>query len=135
MEKDRIILDTSAYAAFLQGNSEVKVSLQRADEIILNPVILGEMIAGFLMGKKERKNRAVLQDFMSSGRVRIIDMDEETSERYAIIVSHLRKQGTPVPTNDIWIAASAMQYGLKVLTTDRHYLCIPQVLTECYPKK
>jgi len=132
MEKNKVILDTSAYAAFLRGNPEIKLSLQQADEIFLNPVVLGELIAGFLMGKNERKNRAILQDFLSSARVTIVEIDEETSERYAAIVSHLRIKGTPIPTNDLWISASAMQHGLKVLTTDKHYLEIPQIITEYY---
>jgi predicted nucleic acid-binding protein len=132
MEKNRIMLDTSAYTAFLMGNSEIKLSIQQAEEVFLNPIILGELMAGFLMGKKEKRNRAILQDFLSSPRVRIAEIDEETSERYAVIVGYLRIRGTPIPTNDIWIAASAMQQGLKVVTTDKHYLEVPQIITEYY---
>ena len=124
------MLDTSAYAAFLRGNPEIKLSLQQAEEIFLNPVVLGELMAGFLMGKNERKNRTLLRDFLSSARVTIVDIDQETSERYALIMHHLRTKGAPIPTNDLWIAASAMQHGLKVLTTDRHYLDVPQIMTE-----
>lgn len=130
MEKIRLMLDTSAYGAFLRGSPEIKLTLQHADEIFLNPVVLGELIAGFLMGKNEKKNRAILEDFISSPRVKIVEIDEETSERYAVIINHLRLKGTPIPTNDIWIAASAMQHGLKALTTDRHFLDVPQVITE-----
>ena len=126
------MLDTSAYTAFLMGNSKIKLSIQQAEEVFLNPIILGELMAGFLMGKNEKRNRAILQDFLSSPRVKIVEIDEETSERYAVIVGHLRIRGTPIPTNDIWIAASAMQQGLKVLTTDKHYLEVPQIITEYY---
>ncbi|PIV24848.1 MAG: VapC toxin family PIN domain ribonuclease [Deltaproteobacteria bacterium CG_4_8_14_3_um_filter_45_9] len=132
MEKNRIMLDTSAYTAFLMGNSEIKLSIQQAEEVFLNLITLGELIAGFLMGKNEKRNRAILQDFLSSPRVKIVEIDEETSERYAVIVSHLRARRTPMPTNDIWIAASAMQQGLKVLTTDKRYLEVPQIITEYY---
>ena len=132
MEKNRIMLDTSAYTAFLMGNSKIKLSIQQAEEVFLNPIILGELMAGFLMGKNEKRNRAILQDFLSSPRVKIVEIDEETSERYAVIVSHLRIKGMPLPTNDLWIAASAMQQGLKVLTTDKHYLEVPQIITEYY---
>jgi tRNA(fMet)-specific endonuclease VapC len=132
MEKNRIMLDTSAYTAFLMGNSKIKLSIQQVEEVFLNPIILGELMAGFLMGKNEKRNRAILQDFLSSPRVKIVEIDEETSERYAVIVGHLRIRGTPIPTNDIWIAASAMQQGLKVLTTDKHYLEVPQIITEYY---
>ena len=132
MEKNRIMLDTSAYSAFLRGNPEIKLSLQQADEIFLNPIILGELLAGFIMGKSEKKNRTILQEFLSSPRVKVTDIDDETSERYAVIINYLHIKGTPIPTNDLWIAASAMQHGLKVLTTDNHYLKVPQIITEYY---
>jgi predicted nucleic acid-binding protein len=129
MEKNSIILDPSAYSDFLRGHPAIKLALQRADEIFLNPVVLGELLAGFLRGKDEKKNRAILQEFLSSPRVKVIEIDEETSERYAAITDYLRVKGTPIPTNDLWIAASAMQHGLKVLTTDKHYLKIPHIIT------
>jgi tRNA(fMet)-specific endonuclease VapC len=133
VEKDRIIIDTSAYAAFLKGHPGIKLSIQRADEISVSPVVLGELLSGFMMGKNERRNRSILRDFISSARVNLLEIDEETSERYAVILYHLRTKGTPIPTNDLWIAASAMQYGLKLLTTDRHYTEVPQIITEYHP--
>jgi len=132
MEKYKVIMDTSAYTAFLRGSPEVKEAVQQADEIVFNPVVLGELIAGFLMGRNERKNRAILKDFLGSPRVIVAEIDEETSERYAVIVQSLRMKGTPIPTNDLWIAASAMQHGFKVLTTDKHYLEVPQIITEYF---
>lgn len=132
MEKYKVMMDASAYAAFLRGSPEVKEAVQQADEIVFNPVVLGELIAGFLMGRNERKNRAILKDFLSFPRVIVAEIDEETSERYAVIVQSLRMKGTPIPTNDLWIAASAMQHGLKVLTTDKHYLKVPQIITEYF---
>jgi tRNA(fMet)-specific endonuclease VapC len=131
VEKNKIILDTSAYSAFLRGNAEVARAIQEADEITLTPVILGEILAGFLLGTHEKKNRSVLREFLASPRVKIRDLDEETSERYAAIFAYLRERGTPIPTNDIWIAASAMQYGLKLITTDAHYRKVPQIIAEC----
>jgi predicted nucleic acid-binding protein len=132
MEKRKIMMDTSAYVAFLRGNPGVKEAAQEADEIVLNPVVLGELRAGFLMGRNEKRNRAILKDFLSSPRVIIAEIDEETSERYAVVVHSLRMKGTPIPTNDLWIAASAMQHGLRVLTTDKHYLEVPQIITEYF---
>jgi predicted nucleic acid-binding protein len=132
MEKRKVMMDTSAYVAFLRGNPGVKEAAQEADEIVLNPVVLGELRAGFLMGRNEKRNRAILKDFLSSPRVIIAEIDEETSERYAVVVHSLRMKGTPIPTNDLWIAASAMQHGLRVLTTDKHYLEVPQIITEYF---
>jgi len=128
MERSRVILDTSAYSGFLRGDPDIKLSIQQADQISLNPVVIGELLAGFATGRDEKKNRELLQEFLSSPRVEAIDINEETSERYGIIVNYLREKGTPIPTNDIWIAASAMQYGLEVLTRDKHYLKVPQVI-------
>lgn len=132
MEKRKIILDTSAYSAFLRGNALIKSEIQQADQISLNPIILGELLAGFSMGTKEVTNRATLQEFLSSPRINIIDIDEGTSERYAAILKILYENGTPIPTNDIWIAASAMQHGLRVLTTDEHYLHVSQIITDYF---
>lgn len=126
----RILLDTSAYSAFMRGDVSVKSVLESADEIYLNAIVLGELISGFMIGKSERKNRKELQELLASPRVGILPLDDETPERYAVILCTLREKGTPVPTNDIWIAASAMQYGLKLLTTDSHYAKISQIIVE-----
>jgi tRNA(fMet)-specific endonuclease VapC len=131
MEKNRVILDTSAYSAFLRANEAVVRSVREADEISLTPVVLGELYAGFMMGKHVKKNQAILHEFLASSRVNVRDIDEETAERYAVIFMYLREQGTPIPTNDIWIAASAMQHGLKLITTDKHFLKVPQVIVGC----
>jgi predicted nucleic acid-binding protein len=124
----RSLLDTSAYAVFRRGDSAAVNALRAADEIYLNLIVLGEMLAGFLGGSRRQKNRTELTRFLESPRVSLIDIDEETAERYALIFISLRTAGTPVPTNDLWIAASAMQYGLRILTRDEHFQRIPQVV-------
>jgi tRNA(fMet)-specific endonuclease VapC len=130
MEKNRVILDTSAYSLHLQGDETIKLALQRADEIVVNPVILGELLAGFHSGGRVQRNRDILRKFLASSRVRIVDLDEETAERFAVVTDYLRRAGLPIPTNDLWIAASAMQHGLKVLTADAHFLKVPQIIAE-----
>lgn len=126
------MLDTSAYSAFLRAHEGVKLSVQRADEIHLSPVSLGELHSGFRLGAHCEKNERELRFFLSSPRVAIPRIDHETALRYAEIVLFLRRAGTPVPTNDIWIAAQAMEHGLTVVTTDEHYLRIPQIIVEHY---
>lgn len=126
----RIIIDTSAYSAFMRAVDRVKLALQRADQIYLNPIVLGELRAGFLRGGKREKNERELSTFLGSPRVIIVNLDEETGDRYAVIHNALWRAGTPIPTNDIWIAASAMQYGLRILTTDSHYLKVSQVIVD-----
>ncbi len=131
MEKVKVMLDTSAYSAFLRGNEEAAQALREADEIYLNPVVLGELYAGFAKGGREKKNRDILREFLASPRVQVAVIDEETAERYAAIITYLWQKGTPLPTNDLWIAATAMQYGLKLITTDTHYRNVPQIIVEC----
>ena len=124
----RALLDTSAYSAFMRGDPTVKEMLQTVDAIYVNAVVLGELRAGFLRGRMQPKNEARLRQFLASPRVSAVTIDEETAERYAVILNALWNVRTPIPTNDIWIAASAMQYGLVVITTDTHFLKIPQIL-------
>ncbi|MGH7232785.1 MAG: type II toxin-antitoxin system VapC family toxin [Nitrospiraceae bacterium] len=124
----RLLLDTSAYSAFMRGHPDIKYALQEADAIYVNPVILGELRAGFLHGRRQEKNEKTLKQFLTSPRVHVISVDEETSQRYAIILNGLWHIGKPIPTNDLWIAASAMQHGLAILTTDAHFRHVVQVL-------
>lgn len=131
MEKIKVMLDTSAYSAYLKGNAEVMQALRESDEIYLNPVVLGELYAGFARGSREKKNREILKEFISSPRVQVAFIDEETSERYSAIITYLWSKGTPIPASDLWIAATAMQYGLKLITTDSHYRHVPQIIVEC----
>ena len=112
----------------MRGHPDVVAAIREAEEIYLNSVVLGEMLAGFMSGSRTARNRAELTQFLDSPRVNLIDVDEETAERYAVIFTLLKQAGTPVPTNDLWIAASAMQYGLRLLTLDSHFRKIPQIL-------
>lgn len=123
----RLCIDTSAYAAFQKGHPEVLHVVQRARELAMPVVVLGELFGGFRRGTREPENRRLLREFFRSPRSRVLEVDSETAERYGEIYAHLRDRGTPVPTNDIWIAASAMQHGLRVLTADRHFERVPQV--------
>lgn len=127
----RLLLDTSAYSGLLRGDEGIQLLIRRADALYLNPIVLGELRAGFGAGQRARKNESYLRRFLSSPRAAVLNIDEETSERYALIMNSLWSAATPVPTNHIWIAASAMQHGLAVLTMDAHFQKIPQILT-CY---
>jgi len=126
----RICLDTSGYSAFKRGHERAVELVRRASEIVIPVTVLGELFAGFRRGGRAQRNHEELDRFRQSPRVRILRLDEETAACYAEILSGLRERGTPIPTNDIWIAASAMQAGLRVVTSDRHFQQVPQVTVE-----
>jgi predicted nucleic acid-binding protein len=124
------LLDTSAYSAFMRGHATVRQTIKTAEGLSLTPVVLGELHAGFRRGAHRVKNEHELATFLDSPRVTVLPVVAETARRYAAIVDGLRRAGTPIPTNDIWIAASAMEHGLTVVTLDRHYASVPQILVE-----
>jgi tRNA(fMet)-specific endonuclease VapC len=128
----RLLVDTSAYSAFMRGHGEIKAALQEADEIFVNSIVLGELRAGFIKGRRRRKNDDELNTFLASPRVKLLDVTEETAERYAVILNSLWQAGTPILTNDIWIVASSMEHGLELLTTDEHYQKVPQVIVSYF---
>jgi predicted nucleic acid-binding protein len=129
----RVLLDTSAYSAFMRGHTKVRDILQLADRIFFNPIVLGELKSGFRRGRRKELNEKLLEQFLESPRVYSVPVNEETSERYAVIRESLWKSGTPIPTNDMWIAATAMQHGLVIVTTDPHYKKVTQILVEYFP--
>jgi len=112
------------------GHEGVLDLVQRAELIAISPIVLGEIVAGFRLGKRMRKNLELLDRFFASPRVVSLAVDDGTARRYADIVEHLRRAGTPIPSNDLWIAASAMQHGLILVSTDKHFEKVPQVARE-----
>lgn len=117
----RWCLDTSAYSHFRRGDAEVVELLDSAEWVGVPAIVLGELRAGFLLGARARRNETELQEFLENPAVEILPVDGEVGRHYAEIVVELRRAGTPLPTNDIWIAASAARAGAVVLTYDEHF--------------
>lgn len=86
------------------------------------------MLSGFKGGNKEKQNIEELEEFLDSPRVTVYSVNENTADFYANILDSLRKIGKPIPTNDIWIAAIALQYGFKLYSRDNHFLYVPGLL-------
>lgn len=117
----RALVDTNIYSLAMRGEARIIGTLQQLDEIGFSVISLGELLAGFRGGNREVQNRAELGRFLDSPRVRLLSVDAETTEFYAGIVQLLKCAGTPIPTNDIWIAALAQQHGFPLFSRDRHF--------------
>jgi len=117
----RYCLDTSAYSHFQRGDARIATILDRAEWIGVPTMTLGELRTGFLLGNRPDENEAELREFLSNPVVEEISADGEVSRHYAEIVVDLRRAGSPVPTNDIWIAATAARAGAVVVTYDEHF--------------
>ena len=120
-----LLIDTNIYSYALNGNADVIKVLQRARKIAICSISIGELLSGFKAGSKEEKNRAELEEFLDSPRLQLLNIDEDTAEFYAEIQNGLKKKGQPIPTNAIWISATALQHGLKLYTNDQHFKYVP----------
>lgn len=116
-----ILVDTNAYTAFMRGDATVADVLAHAERIFISSVVLGELLGGFAAGSREARNRAELARFLDSPRVDVLPVTAQTADSYALVYAGLRRKGQPIPTNDLWIAASAMEHGAALLTSDAHF--------------
>ncbi len=119
-----ILIDTNAYAAFKRNAPEAVETNRRVLLIVVNSIVLGELLSGFAVGSREPDNKHELQLFLSSQRVKQVSVNNSTAEYYATVYKELRKKGHPIPTNDMWIAASAFQHNLAVFTYDNHFQAV-----------
>ena len=123
----RMAIDTNRYRDFCTGLPEAVERFRAADRIYLPFVTLGELRAGFLCGTRARQNESVLARFLNRARVSVLYPDEETTRHYAQLFRQLRQQGTPIPSNDIWIAALTEQHNLLLYSRDIHFDHLPQL--------
>ena len=124
----KLCLDTNAYSAFKNGNQEIIGLLENADEILIPVTVLGELYSGFQIGSLTEKNLTELDMFLSKPGISTIEINKEIAFRYGFITKKLQKQGTPIPTNDIWIAASTMDTGSILLSRDKHFKAVPGLM-------
>ena len=123
-----VALDTNAYRDFMRGIAARVELLRTVQSIVLPLVVLGELRAGFAAGNRESTNAANLQRFLASPRVSVLLPDDQTTYYYAQLHRQLRYDGRPIPTNDLWIAALAVQHDLVLCTSDRHFRQISQLV-------
>ncbi len=124
----RLALDTNRYVDFCRGVPEVVAILEHAEAVYLPFVVVGELRAGFAMGTKGPKNERTLRRFQMRPGVSMLLADEQTTHHYAAVYRQLRVQGTPIPTNDLWIAALVLQHDLSLYARDQHFDHLPQLV-------
>jgi tRNA(fMet)-specific endonuclease VapC len=117
----KIMLDTSAYVGFKRNAVEALEMIVKAELIVFSPVVMGELMFGFRNGTRFKENMDDLDRFLKHEAVDLVPIGKITSDRYSRIAVKLRQQGTPIPTNDIWIAAQAMEQGAELITSDQHF--------------
>jgi tRNA(fMet)-specific endonuclease VapC len=117
----KILLDTSAYVGFKRNQQELVDMIVSSELILISPVVLGELMFGFRSGSRFKKNFADLNEFLKHEAVELVPIGAITADRYSRIAAQLKLQGTPIPSNDIWIAAQTMEHGAELITTDQHF--------------
>jgi predicted nucleic acid-binding protein len=117
----RISLDTNAYTEFFRGNERARDVVRRAEGVSISAVVVGELIFGFRHGARYAENRRLLDSFLAEPLVSFVPVTLATCERFGMIAEDLRRAGRPIPQNDIWIAAHALETGTDLLTFDRHF--------------
>jgi len=122
-----IAIDTNRYRDFCEGNDSAVQRFRRASRIFIPFTVLGELRAGFACGTLSRQNESALSRFLNSPRVSCLYADAQTTFHYAGTFRQLRSQGTPIPTNDIWVAALVQQHNLLLYSRDSHFDALPQL--------
>jgi tRNA(fMet)-specific endonuclease VapC len=124
----RVAVDTNRYVDLCQGVDDTVALLEEAEAIMLPFVVLGELRAGFAHGRRQVENERVLRRFLLKDGVHVLLADDQTTHHYASVFRQLRKQGTPIPTNDMWLAALVLQHNLALHARDQHFDHLPQVV-------
>jgi len=122
-----IALDSNRYVDFRRNDTTAVEILTTADRIVLPFVVLGELRAGFRGGARLAANERDLATFLQRSRVEVAFADEATTHLYADLLVGLHQAGTPIPTNDIWIAALTIQHDLVLFTRDKHFDHVPRL--------
>jgi tRNA(fMet)-specific endonuclease VapC len=123
----RVALDTNRLTDLFQGDTELAERLGICEEVWIPLIVLGEIRAGFYGGTQRQRNETAMQRLLNKATVGILLPTRETAEQYARLFVQLKRAGTPVPDNDLWIAALALEHDLLLITRDQHFERIPQL--------
>lgn len=123
----RLAIDTNRYRDYVNGEPEALKPIEQADQVFVPLIVIAELRAGFRLGSRQNENEATLAKILREPQIEILFPDEATTHFYAQILVDLRNRGTPIPSNDLWIAAMVIQHGLTLFTRDRHFSHVPMV--------
>ena len=123
----KLALDTNRYVDLMRGDAEVRALVEAARTVLVPFVVVAELRAGFAVGTKGRANERLLQRFLAKAGVEVAYATDATTHHYAALFRQLRQQGTPVPTNDLWIAALVTEHGASLCTRDAHFEHLAQL--------
>lgn len=124
----RVALDTNRLVDVLKGDAALAKRLGLCEQVAVPLFVIAEIKAGFLGGRQAPRNAVLLNRFLVKPTVEVLNPDRETAEQYARLFVQLKRAGTPIPANDLWIAAVALQHDLALITRDQHFERIPQLL-------
>ncbi len=124
----RVALDTNRYVDLCRGVPDTLDVLEQADAVVLPFVVVAELRAGFFYGRRSAENEKVLRQLLLKSGVHVQYADDQTTHHYATVFRQLRKQGTPIPTNDMWLAAIVLQHNLALHSRDAHFDHLPQLV-------
>jgi tRNA(fMet)-specific endonuclease VapC len=120
-----IALDTNTYVGFKRGDPTCAEVILQSKRLLISTTVLAELLAGFTCGDREARNREELRRFLAVDSVQVIPLGLETADSYALLYRNLRQQGTPIPSNDLWIAASCLEHGVPLFSFDAHFERVP----------
>lgn len=123
-----IMLDTSAYSAFNRGDKRLVEFFDSENQLIIPLIVVGELRAGFAQGSRQRENEALLQRLLESPNVHPVTISDTTTRLFAAISRALKKAGTPINVNDMWIAALALEHGCLLVTLNSDFSRVPDLL-------
>jgi tRNA(fMet)-specific endonuclease VapC len=117
----RILLDSNAYSRLMRGDDQAAAAVRDATEILMSAVVVGELLYGFRSGSRLERNMADLRSFLNNPYVSFVPVGPVTADRYSRVAAALRARGSPIPANDMWIAAHALETGADLVSADRHF--------------
>jgi predicted nucleic acid-binding protein len=128
-----IALDTNTYVGFKRGEAASVEVIRQAKRLLISSTVLGELLAGFACGDREARNREELRRFLAVDTVEVTPIGLQTADTYGLLYRSLRQQGTAIPSNDLWIAASCLEHGAVLFSLDVHFERVPGLrLVRCW---